>query len=520
MRISTSQLQQRALSSILEQQNRVSRTQLQLGSGKRILSPSDDPAGAARLLDLKQGIQINEQYQENINITRARLNIEESALTGVEDLLRRVKELTIQANNSTNGSEGRVNIGFEIQQRLNELIDLANTKDGNGEYIFSGFQGLTQAFSQDVNGNTVFNGDQGQRFLQVSSSRQVADRDSGSDVFMAVGDGNGTFSVNDNANNTGSGIIHTGAVTDASLYDGDTYSLIFGSQTTATTANVAAFAFNDVIGTNDNLTYTLQINGTTVYTVNEGGTPVSTLQGLADEINNDSGTTGVSAYISGGTIYLANTSPSVADIVVNESMSGNTATDNDSIVGYFGTTLTETTPSASTTFNSSGATHYVVIDSDNNVETAGAYQADSGISFNGITTSVKGTPDIGDRFTISPSGNRSIFSTIKEVVDALQPNYGPPGHANNTLNRMLQELDNAESNILTYRASIGARLNAIDDQENINEDFILNLNETLSSIEDLDYADAASRFESDLVALQAAQQSFVRIQGLSLFNFL
>lgn len=70
------------------------------------------------------------------------------------------------------------------------------------------------------------------------------------------------------------------------------------------------------------------------------------------------------------------------------------------------------------------------------------------------------------------------------------------------------------------RAGAGARLNALDNQAEINADYQLQLQTTLSEVQDLDYAEAISRFELQLVALQAAQQSFSRISGLSLFNFL
>ena len=79
-----------------------------------------------------------------------------------------------------------------------------------------------------------------------------------------------------------------------------------------------------------------------------------------------------------------------------------------------------------------------------------------------------------------------------------------------------QTLDRA----LDTRAEVGARLNAIESQDNINEEALLRLETTKSGIEDLDYAEAISRFQQQLVALQAAQQSYTQIQGLSLFNYI
>ena len=102
MRISTSWAQQSAVNSILEQQSRLNQTQLQLSTGKRLLSPSDDPAAAARSLDLNQGIKQTEQYQSNINAARQRLALEDGVLQNAVDVLHRIKELGVQGLNDTN----------------------------------------------------------------------------------------------------------------------------------------------------------------------------------------------------------------------------------------------------------------------------------------------------------------------------------------------------------------------------------------------------------------------------------
>lgn len=81
-------------------------------------------------------------------------------------------------------------------------------------------------------------------------------------------------------------------------------------------------------------------------------------------------------------------------------------------------------------------------------------------------------------------------------------------------------LDQALGNILDTRASVGSRLKTVENQRNINEDVLLQLRTTLSEIEDLDYAEAISRFNLQQTALQAAQQSYVQVQRLSLFNFI
>jgi len=92
--------------------------------------------------------------------------------------------------------------------------------------------------------------------------------------------------------------------------------------------------------------------------------------------------------------------------------------------------------------------------------------------------------------------------------------------ANNPSATTFTRLDSAIDEVLNTRASIGARLNAIDNQRSMNDAFDLLMQENRSSLEDLDYTEAISRFERQLLALQASQQSFVKIEGLSLFNYL
>lgn len=198
MRISTSQMYQQGVTNMLNKQAELAKTQQQVSTGDRILSPSDDPSAATRILQLNQAIETNVQYQRNADYAEARLGVEESVLTNVNDQLQRVRELSIQALNDTLTVEDRGSIASEARQLLDGLMQLANTKDSNGEYIFAGYQTDTEPFSGDGMGNFTYAGDQGQRLLQIGSSRQVAMSDSGSEVFMRVDDGaGGTSSVFD-----------------------------------------------------------------------------------------------------------------------------------------------------------------------------------------------------------------------------------------------------------------------------------------------------------------------------------
>ncbi|HHJ35450.1 MAG TPA: flagellar hook-associated protein 3 [Gammaproteobacteria bacterium] len=300
MRLSSSQIYQQAVNAMQNKQSDLAKTQLQLATGKRILAPSDDPASATRILDLNQVIETTDQYQRNADYAETRLSSEETILADVGNVLQRIRELSVRANNDTLSAGDRQAIAEEVRTNLEAVTQLANSQDASGEYLFSGFKTDTVPFTDDGSGNYAYQGDQGVRSLQIGNKRQVSVGDAGNDVFMKVDDG------------------------------------------------------------------------------------------------------------AGGTV--------------------------------------------------------------------------------------------------------NMFEMLYGIMTDLE--------ANNPSTTSLTQLDSAIDVVLNTRSTIGARMNTIDTQRNANDSFSLILQENRSSLEDLDYAKAVSQFEQQILALQASQQSFVKIEGLSLFNFL
>ncbi len=153
---------------------------------------------------------------------------------------------------------------------------------------------------------------------------------------------------------------------------------------------------------------------------------------------------------------------------------------------------------------------------------AGTAFSDGGsIQFNGIQTGITGAPVAGDTFTISPSTTQDMFTSVQNLVTALETTTSSPAGQSdilNLLNPSLSEIDLAFDNITRIRTSVGARLKTIDDQINVNEGFKIEMASTLSKVRDLDIAEAAVELQSRLIALEAAQTTYTRIQGLSLFD--
>ncbi|MGD8525671.1 MAG: flagellar hook-associated protein FlgL [Thioalkalispiraceae bacterium] len=303
MRLSTYYSHQIGINGILDQQSRLSHTQEQLASGKRVLKPSDDPISSATSLSLDKTVTRNEQFQKNITFAKNRLTIEEGVLANASDILQRVRELAVRGVNDSLGADSRAGIANEIYELKEEMISLANTRDASDNFLFGGFQAKQIPFVEGPPGVFSYQGDQGQRQVQIGDSRYVDIGDSGYDVFWRIPDSE-TAPVN--------------------------YQSVF-----------------------------------------------QTIQDLADNMNSN-------------------------------------------------------------------------------------------------------TPDTAD----------------------------------------IEKIDLALNNIVEARARVGARLNTIDRQENINDNQIYESQVALSDLRDLDYAEAISRMNIQLTALEAAQQSYTRVQGLSLFNFL
>lgn len=304
MRISTSFFYSQGLKNMLDQQAKLLRVQDQLGQGVKNLSPSDDPSASARVLGLNQSITKIEQYGENAIYAKQRLELEESTLDSVSLVLQRVRELAVQAGNIGTGDiQTRNAITSEIKQRIDELLNLANTRDVNGDYLFSGFKSKTQPFFTDGAGSYTYNGDQGQMNIKIGNTRQVAVSDSGADVFQKVRLGNGDFSVDQGLVNTGTGVITQGSVSSSKDYVAHDYMMQFRKvdelySAKFTTAVVPASI--DYSGAP--ATFDISVNDAAPVAVNfnqnmTGQPPLVVAKAVAAQINTDVGREVVKGYV-------------------------------------------------------------------------------------------------------------------------------------------------------------------------------------------------------------------------------
>lgn len=169
------------------------------------------------------------------------------------------------------------------------------------------------------------------------------------------------------------------------------------------------------------------------------------------------------------------------------------------------------------------SSNYEVLDSSAGIVSTGSYQPGDNIAFGGIEFSLQGQPLGGDQFQVAPSRNQDVFTTIDRIITAVETGVSDDASGaamNNLINAELQNIDQAIGNVLDIRTQVGSRLSAIDSQLDSNGGLAITYQETLAGIEDLDYAEAISRMSIEMTTLEAAQQSFVRTQSLSLFNYL
>lgn len=182
MRVSTNTLYDQGTRAMLQQQSSLFKLQQQLASGKRIMTPSDDPIGAARAHELSQSLSLNTQYADNRHRAMDNLQQVESTLGNVTNVIQNIRTMAVAAGNPAFSDSERHMMAVELRGHFEELLGLANTKDEQGNYLFSGFKGDTVPFVEQA-GSVTYQGDAGQRLIQVSGSRQLPVNETGEAVF-------------------------------------------------------------------------------------------------------------------------------------------------------------------------------------------------------------------------------------------------------------------------------------------------------------------------------------------------
>jgi flagellar hook-associated protein 3 FlgL len=398
MRVTPSLNQSQFLAAIESLQSNLSQTQNQITSGLSFTTASQNPTAAGAVNNYNQALAQSQQYVTNSSSAQTRLSTEDSTLSQVQIQLQSLRDLALEANNSTLSNGDRSAIATQAKQIQATLATLANTQDGKGEYLFSGFASQTQPFTLTASG-AAYNGDQGNRVVQIAAGQTIADGDNGNAVFNQIKTGNGTFAATAGAANTGTGVLGATTVSAAAgTYDGGTYAINF------------------------------------------------------------------------------------------------------------------TAPGA-----------YEVRDSNNVLVTSGSYTSGGSISFRGVQVTLTGTPATGDSFSVAPGTDQSVFTTVQNIVTALQTGSGTSvdtAKLNNAIAAGINNIDQALGNLSNVRASVGARLNTITTQQSVAGTQQIQLQSSISTLQGLDYASAITTLNQQNTTLSAALQAYSLTQSLSLFKYI
>lgn len=388
------------------------KTQQNIASGTKFNTPADDPVASTRILQLRQDIALREQYQKNIRLVTNRLSLEESVLNGVSSVLQRVRELTLQVGDGSLSAADRNFLADEVSIRLDELLGMLNSKDPNGEYVFSGYKGNTIPFVNSGSAGYQFQGDEGQRMMQIDASTFIQAKDSGKQIFVEVAAAENTFFTSASPRNSAvpPAEITVGQVLDQALFD----------QFYPDDAYIEFQPIDDIVPSGSNFTVRRR-------------------------------------------------------------------SDNRILDGL------ENTP----------------------------FVQGAAIIFNGVSVRISGNPDPGDSFSVESSNKQSVLTTFGRLVEGIERSDDTPAgrqRVADLVSATLQNLDNAQTNMLEARSRIGGRLNMLDSIQALHEDVDGASRAVLSELQDLDYAEALSRLTLESFVLEAAQKSFIKIAGLSLFN--
>jgi flagellar hook-associated protein 3 FlgL len=217
MRISTNEFFLGTLNDMLAQEANVSKLNQQIASGQSIVDATQNPTGAAAILDTSNQIDQITTNARNAQAVSSTMNETLSVLNQVDNVLNQVQSTTLQGANATASATDRQALASSVQGSLQELVQLANTQLSNGQYIFGGSQTTNAPFQLTPTGQVVFKGDGGVDKIEIGPSLQVPIAVSGQSVFMQVPDGNGSFAVAASGTNTGTSVAALGGVLDATL---------------------------------------------------------------------------------------------------------------------------------------------------------------------------------------------------------------------------------------------------------------------------------------------------------------
>ncbi len=250
MRISSNSMFNYNVDMMNQLQAQLTQTQEQAASGIQLLNAASDPVAYTQAMLLKQTDAITNQQAANITSATNTLSIAGNTMMSATNLLQSIRSNVLTVEGSATSPGTLATMASTLKGQLQQLMGLANSTDGAGNYLFGGFRSGSAPFSVNANGTVVYSGDTGQQLVQVSSTRQIAVSDNGASVFMNIKNGNGSFATSAATANTGAGTIDVGSVINPANLTGDSYSISFAVSGGTTTYTVTDTTTNTAVASN------------------------------------------------------------------------------------------------------------------------------------------------------------------------------------------------------------------------------------------------------------------------------
>lgn len=199
MRVSTNMIFDQGVRALQAQSAALLYTGQQIATGRKILTPADDPVASARALDVTQSRSVNKQFITNQGYAEDALKLVEGQLDGAGDIIQYARDRVLAAGNPALSDADRKSIATDLRAQFDAMLAIANTRDANGDYLFAGYKSNTAPFGEllvtpDDSAKPPFDtakyaGDQGSRTMQISSSRFMPVSFGGEAVFGTESDG-------------------------------------------------------------------------------------------------------------------------------------------------------------------------------------------------------------------------------------------------------------------------------------------------------------------------------------------
>lgn len=409
MRLSFNMKFDQSLNGILNTQAKLTRAENQLSRQTRILSPADDPAAAAKVLGLDQNLNQVEQYQSNSILLKNNLALEETVLANMRTSMDRARTLAIAAGNGTYTPADRAAIAGELKNIQIELFDLMNTRNSEGGYIFSGFQDRNKAYVFDeAEQKYVFQGDDGQKLLQISPTIALSSNDSGKSVFESV----------DSRYKTTPAVISSGGATAASVKVNNQTQFDAFYRNNYDALSSANNSFNVVL-----------------------------------------------------------TAPSNYEVLQN------------------GMALTPAV--------------------------TGVFTPGQVIPFRGLDIVIEGVTAVPSQidFSLSAPEKINVLNTLNDFIAVLESGVDGDMLTESIFDTITQ-VTNAAFKVDSTVSFIGGRVNVLDSVFETNADFTINNKSYRAALSEVDYASALTEITKQQIALEAVSAAFVKVSGVSLFDFI